>query len=58
MIIDADGMARYDMKITREGKGGTRVTKLYEMHEQEVALARNQSRIQNRRGDTVTIKVY
>lgn len=57
MKKDADGMKRYDMEITREGKGGAKTTKLYGLHEQEVQAARHQSRIQTRRGDTVTIKV-
>jgi hypothetical protein len=57
MKLDADGMERYDMEITREGVNGAKVTKLYGLHEQEVAGARHAAQLRNRRGEAVTIKV-
>ena len=53
---DADGMTRVDLEWSIEGGKGTRAGKLYELHEQEVANAREAIKSQARRGDTVTIR--
>lgn len=56
MMIDADGFQRVDLIWTIEGKSGTKSGRLYELHEQEEANAREGIKRLARRGDTVTIQ--
>jgi hypothetical protein len=57
MKRDADGMERYDMTWTVEGRKSTSSGRLYEMHEAELENAKAAVRRLARRGDTVTMKI-
>ncbi len=54
--LDADGMTRVDLEWSIEGSDHTRTGKLYGLHEQEVALARQTIRRMARRGDTTIVR--
>lgn len=53
---DADGLTRVDLEWSIEGSKSTRTGKLHELHEQEVANAKESIKGLARRGDTVTIR--
>jgi hypothetical protein len=57
MILDKDGLERYDMEWTIEGKDETRSGRLYEMHEAELEHATRGLRRLTRRGETLTMKI-
>lgn len=57
MMKDADGMERWNIEWSIEGKTDTRKGTLYELHEQELANAKHDLRRLVRRGETLTIKV-
>lgn len=50
-------MARVDLEWTIEGRKGLRSGTLYELHEQELANAKQTIKGQARTGDTVTMRV-
>lgn len=50
-------MTRVDLEWTIEGRQGLRSGTLYELHEQELANAKEAVRGQARPGDTVTLHV-
>jgi hypothetical protein len=56
MKIDADGVTRVDLEWSIEGVKGRKEGTLYELHEAEVATAREQILRLARRGDTVEIR--
>lgn len=53
---DADGMTRVDLEWSIEGVKGVKSGTLYELHEQEVAAARQAIKRRARRGDTINIR--
>jgi hypothetical protein len=55
---DADGMVRVNLEWTIEGSKGTKTGKLYELHENEVAAAKQALKGRARRGDTITTKEF
>lgn len=57
MKRDADGMERYDMEWSIEGRDETRTGTLHEMHEAELENAKRGLRATVRRGETLTMKV-
>lgn len=59
MMIDADGMKRYNVKAKIEGRKGSKVRTLnfYEAHAVEVENIKAGIKRLTKRGDTVTINV-
>jgi hypothetical protein len=49
-------MTRVDLEWTIEGRKGTQTGKLYGLHEQEVARAKEDIKRRARRGDTIDIR--
>lgn len=57
MTYDEDGMARYDLVWTIQGRNSDKLGKLYGLHDQELRNAKAVIQRLARKGDTVDIQV-